>query len=389
MKLCHEKKKIFNEITQNRKKTKVLCSLGPSSDSVEVVLDLIKNGMNVAVIDLSIHSKKESKDLIKIYKDSLKKIPGSHCALMVNLKGNCCCVGDIEEREMHVKQLSELTLQRDKSKSDGKTNIYLNCSIFDDIKVGEMLIFVDSTAKAKVISVMEGSLTISFTSEGVVTAYRQVTIQNKQIPFLSPFDEEILESFVLKEKVDIINVPNVETSDEIEEVRNLMGPRGDKIKIIAMVTSKLGIENLDDILDAADGIAFSRADLHPEIKNEKVFILQKYIIDKVNLMGKPMIVKLQEMDSLRNSKTPNMSDSTDLANVVIDGADCVWLGNETAFGKWPVDNTSAISKIMSEAEQCINYEVAHDNIFKASKLLTTEEAICAACVKTASDIVVR
>ena len=209
-----------------------------------------------------------------------------------------------------------------------------------------------------------------------------------KLPTLTEQDEDDLVNFGLKENVDMIAASFVRKASDVNYIRDVLGPKGSHIKIISKIENHEGLENYDEILDASDGIMVARGDLGMEIPVEKVFIAQKYMIDRANLVGKPIITATQMLESMIKNPRPTRAEATDVANAVLDGTDCVMLSGETAGGAFPVEAVTIMAKLCVEAEQCINYENVFDLTCRfIPKPLSIHEALCCSAVKTANDIV--
>lgn len=207
------------------------------------------------------------------------------------------------------------------------------------------------------------------------------------LPTLTEQDELDLTEFGLKQGIDIIAASFVRKQDDVEYIRDLLGPRGNHIKIVAKIENQEGLNNYDEILASADGIMVARGDLGMEIPPEKVFIAQKWMIEKANIAAKPIITATQMLESMINAAKPTRAEASDVANAVNDGTDAVMLSGESANGNFPVQALTIMSKCCVEAERCIDYKRTFNDI----KLFTpapvsTSEALSASAVSTVADL---
>ena len=206
------------------------------------------------------------------------------------------------------------------------------------------------------------------------------------LPTLTPQDEDDLVEFGLKQGVDIIAASFVRKASDVENIRDVLGPKGAHIKIISKIENHEGLHNYDEILAASDGIMVARGDLGMEIPPEKVFIAQKWMIEKANIAAKPIVTATQMLESMIKAPRPTRAEASDVANAVLDGTDCVMLSGECANGDYPINAVSIMSKICVEAEKTINYK----RVFNDIKMYTptpvgTAEAVAAAVCAAVAD----
>ena len=203
------------------------------------------------------------------------------------------------------------------------------------------------------------------------------------LPTLTEKDETDLTDFGLRQGIDMIAASFVRKQDDIEYIRDLLGPRGSHIKIIAKIENQEGLNNYDEILASTDGIMVARGDLGMEIPPEKVFIAQKWMIEKANIAAKPVITATQMLESMISNPRPTRAEASDVANAVLDGTDATMLSGESAGGSYPLEAVTIMSKCCGEAERCLDYKRIYNDI----KLFTpgnmsTSEALAASAVAT-------
>lgn len=206
------------------------------------------------------------------------------------------------------------------------------------------------------------------------------------LPTLTEKDEEDLVEFGLKQNVDFVAASFVRKASDVEYIRDVLGPKGTHIKIISKIENGEGLENYDEILAASDGIMVARGDLGMEIPPEKVFIAQKWMIEKANIEAKPIVTATQMLESMIKAPRPTRAEASDVANAVLDGTDAVMLSGECANGDYPTQAVAIMAAICVEAENTLNYKKVFDEI-KTSTVapITTAEAVASAVCSSVLD----
>jgi pyruvate kinase len=206
------------------------------------------------------------------------------------------------------------------------------------------------------------------------------------LPTLTEKDEEDIQVFV-KKGIDMIAASFVRRAEDIETIRDLLGPRGAHVKIIAKIENQEGLNNYDEILAATDGIMVARGDLGMEIAPEKVFLAQKWMIEKANLAAKPVITATQMLESMIKAPRPTRAEASDVANACLDGTDAVMLSGETANGAYPLNAISIMARCCCEAERTFLYKRYYDEMKRISKHpVEVAEQVAAEAVGLAIDL---
>jgi pyruvate kinase len=199
-----------------------------------------------------------------------------------------------------------------------------------------------------VVEVLENGVKVKLLSFGKLGERKNMCLPGVvvKLPTLTPQDEDDLVNFGLVEGIDMVAASFVRKASDVQCIRETLGPRGLHVKIISKIENQEGLENYDAILQASDGIMVARGDLGMEIPLEKVFIAQKYMIDKANIEGKPIITATQMLESMIQNPRPTRAEVTDIANAVIDGTDCVMLSGETANGKYVLEAIDIMANVI-------------------------------------------
>ena len=327
------------------RKTKIICTIGPASESEEKLRELMLAGMNVARFNFSHGSHKEQ--LVK-YNRVLKvrKELGLPVATLLDTKG--------PEIELVSGQQFILTTEEIMGTAQKATISYKNLK--NDIKVGTTILIDDGLIEMTVEEIRGEEIVCRVINGGFVSNHKGVNVPGAilSMPYISEVDlADII--FGVEHGFDFIAASFVRTKEDIQEVRKIVEDRGSKIKIIAKIENMQGIQNLEEIIKVADGIMVARGDMGVEIPLEEVPILQKKMIKMAVAQGKHVITATQMLESMIKNPRPTRAEATDIANAIYDGTTAIMLSGESAAGLYPVEAVKTMSRIAERAEQDIDY----------------------------------
>ena len=368
------------------RKTKIVCTLGPATDREGVLESLIVKGMNVARMNFSHGSYEEH----KVRLDSVKELREKHrtaTAIMLDTKGPEIRLGLFQNHEEVLEEGQKFVLysaEREGNK-DGISISYPD--LYQDVEEGSVILIDDGLVEMEVTEVKEGEIVCRVKNGGKVSDRKGVNVPNVKLsmPFLSEKDKEDI-LFGIKEDVDFVAASFVRRADDINKMRKFLNDHGGyDVHIIAKIENREGVENIDEIIAAAEGVMVARGDMGVEIPYEEVPVLQKMIIKKGMEAGKQIITATQMLDSMMKNPRPTRAETTDVANAIYDGTGAIMLSGETAAGLYPVEALETMGRIADRTEQDIDYRkrfFARER--KANPDVT--DAICHATCTTALDL---
>jgi pyruvate kinase len=338
-----------------QKNTKVVCTLGPSSDSVNELLALIKAGMNVARLNFSHGTHEHHLKLIKnIHKaETLMK---TRIGILQDLQGPKIRIGKMPEDGIQIKKDELFTITPEDiigEKTKNKTIIPLTYkNICRDVKKGATVLINDGLFEAIVINKRKDELTLKAKTSGTIRHGNGINFPTSSISAktITEKDLEDLE-FGLKNDVDFVALSFVKSKKDIEELRKLIEQRGKKTQIIAKIERHEAVSRLKEIIKATDGVMVARGDLGTDIPPEHVPLVQKRIIHLANKYGKPVITATQVLQSMVRNPIPTRAEISDAANAVFDHTDAIMLSNETAVGKYPSRAAMVLTKVANSVER--------------------------------------
>lgn len=369
------------------RKTKIVCTLGPSTDDEKVLEQLIKEGMNVARCNFSHGSYEEHKERMNKVKRIRKKCD-KPVAILLDTKGPEIRTGNFEGDKVCVKAGQTFTLVADKEVigNNEKAGITF-ADLYKDVKPGVVIMIDDGLIEMEVVKIEGTDIVCNVKNEGVISNHKGVNVPDVHIsmPYMSEQDKsDIL--FGIKEDVDYIAASFTRTADDVKELRKFLDDNGGKnINIIAKIENSEGIINVDGIIEEADAVMVARGDMGVELPEEEVPIIQKMIIKKVYEAGKQVIIATQMLESMINNPRPTRAETADVANAIYDGTSAIMLSGETAAGKFPVEAVATMARIAERTEMDVNYKQRFFNNHNNHRSDITE-AVCHATCMTAYDL---
>ncbi|KKW07323.1 MAG: Pyruvate kinase [Parcubacteria group bacterium GW2011_GWA2_49_16] len=355
------------------KKTKIVATIGPASESEVMLTSLAKEGMNVCRLNFSHATHEGALVQLQTIRAVSQKI-GKPIAILQDLSGPKIRIGDFYQECVMLKKGSTFTLTTKACVGD-ETKVFVNYAVLPkEIKKGCPILLDDGKKRLEVISVHGSEIKCRVIVGGETKGRRGVNLPgvSLKISCLTAKDRKDL-VFGLENKVEYIALSFVRRPSDIQELRALLVKAKSNAKIIAKIETEEAIENIDDILALADGIMVARGDLAVEVPAEEVPILQKMIIRKCNQAGKAVIVATQMLESMIKSPVPTRAEVSDVANSILDGADAVMLSEESALGEYPVEAVTMMAKVAEMVEQ--NYphaEVLSRGVFVLKRRETDE-----------------
>ena len=338
------------------RKTKIICTLGPASDTEEVLREMIKAGMNVARFNFSHGSHEEHQKKLDVIK-KLRKEMDIPLATLLDTKGPEIRLGLIEGGKAVLEDGDTFVLTTEEIMGD-KTRASISFKdLPKDVKEGDTILIDDGLIELRVEKVTATEITCTVMNGGKISDRKGVNVPNVDLSmeYLSEKDRSDIE-FGIQAGFDFIAASFVRCAQDVLQIREILESNGcNTIKIIAKIENAQGVNNLDEILRVSDGIMIARGDMGVEIPLEDVPVIQKMIIQRVYNSGKYVITATQMLDSMMNHPRPTRAEATDVANAIYDGTSVIMLSGETAAGKYPVESVRTMAKIAERTENDINY----------------------------------
>jgi pyruvate kinase len=368
------------------KKTKIVCTIGPATESEENLTKLLKAGMNVMRINFSHGDFKEHQAKVDNLRRAMKAT-GIPAAILQDLGGPKIRLGEFgtESGRVTIKRGQKFTLTTDKIIGD-ETKAYINYEkLPKEAKVGER-IMLDDGKKELVIEAIKGKEIITkVIAGGELKGRRGANFPDTDLSISSITDKDRADlEFGLKNKVDFVALSFVRRASDVEELRRMLEKGKSKASIISKIETPQAVADIDKIIELSDSIMIARGDLAVEIPAEEVPLVQKMIIKKCNEAGKPVITATQMLESMIKSPVPTRAEVSDIANAILDGTDAIMLSEETTLGEFPFKAVEVMTRVAEHVES----DLLHRQLLNGDKnvINTVGESVAASAVKTADRV---
>lgn len=365
------------------RKTKIICTIGPASESAEMIGKIIDAGMNVARMNFSHADHDEHLRRIETIRQVAKE-KGRYIGILADTKGPEIRTGLFENGQAQFRTGDIVEIHRDMIMGNSK-RFHIDCDeLYDDVVKGDFILIDDGKIKLSVIENKNGVMLAEILNSGVIKSRKGVNVPTVKLsmPFISQKDYDDI-VFAAKHDIDMFALSFVRRKEDVLEVRKILEEVGKpNIELISKIESQEGVDNLDEILEVSDGIMVARGDLGVEVSTQLVPLYQKRIIRRANEIGKPVITATHMLESMVTSPRPTRAESSDVANAILDGSDAIMLSGETAAGEYPIESVLTMDTIAKAIESSIPYAEILERNIKTSQQ-TINDAIGIAVSQTA------
>ncbi len=365
------------------RKTKIICTLGPAVDSDEMVKALIVNGMDAARLNFSHGSHEEHKVRIDRVRRVAHKM-GVNIPLILDTKGPEIRTREFKNGSVVLKEGTEFTLSADKNREGDATGVSITYPyLAEDVEIGTSILIDDGLCSLTVTAINGPDVVCRVNNTSKISNHKSINIPGVDIdqPFISESDRSDL-LFGIEMDVDYVSASFVRTAEDVRKMRKLLNVNGgEKIKIIAKIECRSGIDNLDEIISVADGIMVARGDMGVEIPFKELPVIQKMMISKCTKAGKIVVTATQMLESMTEHSRPTRAEVSDVANAIFDGTTCTMLSGETAAGKYPIEAVKTMSDIAEFAEKQIDYRQCYFQNQASNAVLDIPGTISSAAVE--------
>ncbi len=335
------------------RKTKIVCTIGPATEDVQILKELLLNGMNVARLNFSHGTHEEHVRRIKNIRQAAQET-GIPVAIMLDTKGPEIRIGKLEHGQIQLERGDKIVLTIREAVGN-KEKIFVNYpGLPRDVSVGDNLLLDDGLIALKALEIRDEEIVCVVENGGILSERKKINLPGVQLnlPGLTEEDYKDL-AFGVGAGIDFVAASFIRTAADVIAIRKILEELGSKADIIAKIENRQGVDNLAEIIQVADGIMVARGDLGVEIPAEEVPLVQKRLIAACNKAGKPVITATQMLDSMIRNPRPTRAEASDVANAILDGSDAIMLSGETASGKFPIEAVKTMARIAKRTEDSL------------------------------------
>ncbi|MBS4169218.1 pyruvate kinase [Parachlamydia sp. AcF125] len=337
-------------------KTKVICTIGPSVNSLEKIQALMQAGMNVARLNFSHQTHKEHLETIQLLKQARKNLD-TPLAIMLDTKGPEIRLGRIKDQEQFLKTGQRWLLVKEPIEGDINQVSITPPEIIDQLAVGMQVLFDDGYISSQVVEVTPNGVVVEIFNGGLIHSGKGMNVPNTSLNLPALTDHDIADiRFGCQQDIDIIAASFIRSADHVLTIKRLLEEeKKSSILVIAKIENSEGVQNFDSIVKVADGIMIARGDLGVEVPLSQVPRLQKMMIRKCYIAGKPSVTATQMLESMIHNPRPTRAEVSDVANAIYDSTSAVMLSGETAIGHYPIEAVAMMKEIIKETEEDFDY----------------------------------
>ena len=366
------------------RKTKIVCTLGPATNDVEIMKQLIQNGMDAARINFSHGTYETHAETIAKLKQAREEL-NAPIPLILDTKGPEIRVKTFKEDKVRLEEDATFTLTTREVEGDVNIVSVTYADLPKDVHRGSRLLIDDGLIELKVEDITETDVVCKVINGGVVKSRKGVNLPGVEVNLPSLMEKDIEDlKFGVENGFDIVAASFIRSAEDVLKIRRVLEENGGgQMHIISKIENQQGVENIDKILEASDGIMVARGDLGVEIPPEEVPLVQKILIAKANRIGKPVITATQMLESMVHSPRPTRAEANDVANAIFDGSDAIMLSGETAAGAYPLEAVATMARIALKAESAVDYAAKLANTTEPARVNITNAISMAACATAA------
>ena len=366
------------------RKTKIVCTLGPATNDVEIMKQLIQNGMDAARINFSHGTYETHAETIAKLKQAREELDAP-IPLILDTKGPEIRVKTFKEDKVRLEENATFTLTTREVEGDVNIVSVTYADLPKDVHRGSRILIDDGLIELKVEDITETDVVCKVINGGVVKSRKGVNLPGVEVNLPSLMEKDIEDlKFGVENGFDIVAASFIRSAEDVLKIRRVLEENGGgQMHIISKIENQQGVENIDKILEASDGIMVARGDLGVEIPPEEVPLVQKILIAKANRIGKPVITATQMLESMVHSPRPTRAEANDVANAIFDGSDAIMLSGETAAGAYPLEAVATMARIALKAESAVDYAAKLANTTEPARVNITNAISMAACATAA------